>query len=606
MNWFRNRKIGFRITFGFLIVAFIAGVIGGIGIYSLKKIDSDYTLAYTDSTHALEYVDQIASSFQRVRLNVYGLVLADQKADKDMHRERIDEHRDVVAENIQRYKEILDKYSTEEVAEELRLINAVKTDYEDYCTKTEAMINGIGMDASRYVEAYGMLKQGSSLYALANSVDDDITKLVKYNISYAEDQIANNGNEAAIATITLICCVGLGVVLAVIIGVLISKGISRPIGHLVKAADALALGDVNIEVKAKTQDEVGELIRSIEKMVQNIRTQANIAEQIALGDMTVNVPIRSENDLLGKTLSQMVDGNNEILSNIASASDQVAAGAQQISDSSIALSQGATEQASSVEELTASLEEISAQIKQNAENAGEANKLAEAAKQGASQGNQQMQNMLKAMDEINDASSNISKIIKVIDEIAFQTNILALNAAVEAAHAGQDGKGFAVVAEEVRNLAGRSANAAKETTDMIENSIKKVEYGTRIAKETADALNKIVSASDNVASLVGSIATASNEQAIGVGQINEGIVLVSQVVQTNSATSEESAAASEELSSQAALLKQMVAKFKLKQGVRAVGYFGDSGSDAGRRIEDAKPEDEKISIALEDAKFGKY
>lgn len=215
--------------------------------------------------------------------------------------------------------------------------------------------------------------------------------------------------------------------------------------------------------------------------------------------------------------------------------------------------------------MTFSIEEVSSKTRINADNANHANDLTEKAKVYAVTGNTHMQDMLKAMDEINVSSNNINKIIKVIDDIAFQTNILALNAAVEAARAGQHGKGFAVVAEEVRTLAGRSADATKETTTLIEDSIKKVEAGAKIAKDTADSLGKIVDGVESVSNLVSDIKIASNEQAAAIDQINQGIIQVSDVVQKNSSTSEESASASEELSSQEEMLKQMVSKFKLKK-----------------------------------------
>ncbi|MDD2421569.1 MAG: methyl-accepting chemotaxis protein, partial [Heliobacteriaceae bacterium] len=330
-------------------------------------------------------------------------------------------------------------------------------------------------------------------------------------------------------------------------------------------------GNLGISLQGNYQGSFDQVKKTLNNTIGTLKNYVNeiagVLTEMAKGNLDIQITqdFRGDFSAIKDSLNFIINAMNETLGGINVAADQVADGSGQVARSSQALAQGAAEQSSAIEELTVSVTQIAAQTNQNAANANQANDLALNARDNAVTGNDQMKNMLEAMEAINESSNNISKIIKVIDEIAFQTNILALNAAVEAARAGQHGKGFAVVAEEVRNLAARSASAARETTDMIEGSIKKTEAGTRIANETAEALGRIVEGVSKMAALVADIAVASNEQATGIAQIDKGVEQISQVVQTNAATSEEGAAAAEELSSQAELLKGQVGKFTLKK-----------------------------------------
>jgi methyl-accepting chemotaxis protein len=375
------------------------------------------------------------------------------------------------------------------------------------------------------------------------------------------------------------------------------------------------------KLKGAFSEIVSGLNKSLDAFLYPIKETINVMQAMAEGDLTTRMKGDYKGDALTlkNAVNESLENTNEVLSQVRNTVEEVNRGAVQVSDASTALSQGATEQAASLEEITSSMTQIGSQTKLNAENANQANILTVDARDAAERGNNEMQQLNQAMTEITESSKNISKIIKVIDEIAFQTNLLALNAAVEAARAGRHGKGFAVVAEEVRNLAARSATAAKETSEMIENSIKTVEKGSLLATKTSEALEGIRNGSIKAADIVAEIATSSNEQAQGIAQINEGLQQIDRVTQTNTASAEESASAAEELSSQANDLRQMVARFKLKSSERGYQRSHDDDFDSpmmmsasrgsGKALPDykkaprAKAED---IIKLDEDDFGRY
>ena len=501
---------------GFIIVAFIAGIVGIVGITNIKRVDENYTDLYENYGISISDIANVSISYQRIKTDLDNVILNKDINSRNEYIDKIRRYDEKIKEHLLKFEKSI---QTEAGRNELSHLKTLLNEYDAIKDKV------IDLALSGKEDEGIVLISEQSTKNLSDEINKSVDNVFELKISGGSDKSKEYSEGVNFAVITMMVVTAIAMIVAITLGIIISRLIGKPISKLTFVTKEISNGNLDVEIISDSRDEIGVLSESMKKMSCKL---------------------------------------NEVMNHIGFAAKQVTVGSKQIADSTIALSQGATEQASAVEELTASIEEISSQIKMNAENTKKVNAIADNTKVNAVKRNNEMKLMLSAMEEINVSSSKISKIIKVIDEIAFQTNILALNAAVEAARAGQYGKGFTVVAEEVRNLAARSAKAAKETTEIIEESLIKIQDGTSIANKTAVALNDIVKDIEEVAGIISHISEASDEQATGISQISQGVVQISQVVQSNSATAEESAAASEELAGQAEVLKEQVQMFNLK------------------------------------------
>ena len=415
------------------------------------------------------------------------------------------------------------------------------------------IVNEHGQTRREYY--YPIDMKGNTWWTRLSISHQDYTKEV--------DRLRNVGIAAGFST----------VVILVLACVLLIGYFLKPLQKVAEAGEKLSAGDFSVDLSYKSQDEIGKLMHSMGDVVSRIRSIiGDLSEklnQLAQGNFNVEM---NNAEYYSGAYRPLFDSIHNIsadlsgtMAEIQQSAIRVNSGAEQVSSGAQGLSQGATEQASSIEELSATVNDISEHIKKTAENTRLANAEAQNAGKEVSNSDKQMQQMKAAMENINEKSGEISKIIKTIDDIAFQTNILALNAAIEAARAGVAGKGFAVVADEVGNLAQKSANAAKNTTLLIEETLQAVEQGTVLADSTAESLHRVVTGAGKVTELVNRIAEAAVEQSKAVEQVSVGINQISSVIQSNTATAEESAAASEELSGQSNILSDLVGRFRLQE-----------------------------------------
>ncbi|WP_043932402.1 methyl-accepting chemotaxis protein [Bacillus sp. EB01] len=522
MKWYLNLKIRWKLIWAFVTLYFFTVVVSAIGVISLKHSESDYNHLYDAYGIATADMGRANNNFNDLKAAVMELFITEDKQEKEKTIARIQDLSEEIDRNL---TAVGSSIEGEEMSDTFNSLTETFKDYDMIRIEVVGLVlenkNNEARDLNN-TEGIQAANEIGHYFDVALQLKSEEGKKLTNELRAQTGQIV----------IYIISAAVIAFLLGVIMAIFIIRNIRKPIEKMVETAEQIAEGNLDVQISINTKDEIGALASAFRKMSNNL---------------------------------------NQTMLEIQTAADQVASGSRQISESSISLSQGATEQASSVEQLSATVEEISAQTKHNADHASEANRLAEITRQSAEEGNTRMNEMLKAMDDIHESSESIFKIIKVIDEIAFQTNILALNAAVEAARAGQHGKGFAVVADEVRSLAARSAKAAKETSELIEGSIRKADGGMKIADETATALEKILEDIAKVATHIHDISVASNEQSIGISQINQGIMQVSQVIQSNSATSEQGAVASEQLSNQAEALRSKVGQFKLKNTINKLG-----------------------------------
>jgi len=599
----KNLQVSMKLFVGFGIAVALIAVIGIVSIVKVDGLNDEYGSTIEEHGAPLAAAGRAVGAVHSMRAEIRGCIIL--AGDKD----KLINMKTVLEEDFATFEKNYAEFAKSIVKPETKkLMDDAMYQYEKVFKPSAYKIienakNGASVDELMR-ELFNVAKP------TADKIAADMEKSMDIKVDVLHAAHADGNALAKSIFITMISIIAVGIVISVVLGIYISSLINKPLHAAVNMISEMRHGHLNTRLRIKRKDEIGIMAKTMDEFADDLQNIViGTMKRISVGDLNAKIDLRDPDDEISTALKTTVESLRELiiddggrvlqaaankdlsqrltgdyrgdyakmkdsintvvqslgnaLNQVTDAVAQVTSASSQISSGAQSLAQGASQQASAIEEVSSSLEEIASTTKKNAENSNKAKILASEARTAANEGDASMKHMAEAIQQIKASSDNTAKIIKVIDDIAFQTNLLALNAAVEAARAGEAGKGFAVVAEEVRNLAMRSAEAAKDTADMIEQSAQNADGGVEIAKEVAKSLVEIVERTGKVGDLIDEIAAASNEQAQGIVQVNNAVEQMNQVTQSNAANSEESASASEELSSQAAELANMVSEFKL-------------------------------------------
>lgn len=562
-----NMKKKIIAAFGAVIICFIIALV--FTILGMRNTASKYTTFYSMRYDSTMRARNIRINLQSATKNILLAMVENNQAEIDSYLAQSDENMATIASELE--------WFASEFEGDLSLIQNFQTELttlNDTRTKVMELLEQNNAAANEQAETIMTDEYTPVCTKAEESIKSFTDKQREISTQNYEGAMKSQKTQMVIAIALSI----LAVLLALTQALKLVKAIIVPVKEMQGAMKDIGEGHLDVTVEYEAKDEFGEFadgMRFTLKSLKEIIGDMNfLMLELSKGNFTVRSSMREsyigDYATMLASIRKLKDNLNSTLNQINETADQVASGSDQVSSGAQALSQGATEQASSVEELAATINEISNHIGENADNAKSASMKSEHVKEQAGESSMRMQEMLAAMQDISNKSGEIGKIIKTIEDIAFQTNILALNAAVEAARAGTAGKGFAVVADEVRNLAAKSAEASQNTASLIESTLQAVEKGTSIANETAQSLSNVVMGVDDITVTIESISGASEEQADAVKQVTLGIDQISSVVQTNSATAEQSAAASEELAGQSQMLKNLTGRFKIDGAVKGI------------------------------------